>query len=509
MAIRRYWATKDNTITNAYETNLTTRATGSNMGASDILEVFRIYGQTATGSTAAANERMRFLIQFPVTGSGIYAEGMRSVAQDRTLGKIPASGSVNFYLKLFNAPHSQTTPRNFQLVAAALEKDWQEGDGLDMDNFSDLNRGNPGSDWISASLGTTWTTPGGDWDYNDSSGVTASFDIGTEDMEVNVTPLVEKWLAGTKNNYGVIVKLAPAQSDASVLRSYYTKKFWGRTSENFIYRPVLEARWNSSVADDRGNFYYSSSLATEADNLNNLYFYNFVRGRLRSIPLDASQQVVVALYPTTGAAGPFNLSAGGNVASAGDSYATASETSTTGIYSVALSVTGAVSTYSTINDVWHIQDTGAGTSTQIFTGSIKPRKPDSAIMSNSINYVIAVPNLKKKYRRSDEDRIRLYAREKDWSPTIYTKASNAIENTIIHSASYRVTRDADGFEIIPFGTGSDMHTLMSHDVSGNYFEVDFKMLEAGFSYTLDFSLYDQAISEWVVQSNKFRFKVEE
>ena len=130
-------------------------------------------------------------------------------------------------------------------------------------------------------------------------------------------------------------------------------------------------------------------------------------------------------------------------------------------------------------------------------------------MSNSINYVIAVPNLKKKYRRSDEDRIRLYTREKDWSPTIYTKASNAIENTIIHSASYRITRDADGFEIIPFGTGSDLHTLMSHDVSGNYFEVDFKMLEAGYSYTLDFSFYDQAISEWVVQSNKFRFKVEE
>ena len=261
MAIRRYWATKDNTITNAYEANLSTRATGSNMGASDILEVFRIYGQSVTGSSAAANERMRFLIQFPVTGSGVYAEGMRSIAQDRTLGKIPASGSVSFYLKMYNAPHSQTTPRDFQLVAAALEKDWQEGIGLDMDGFSDVNRGNPGSDWVSASLGVKWTTAGGDWDDNDSSGVTASFDVGTEDMEVNVTPLVEKWIAGTKNNYGMIVRLAPAQSDASVLRSYYTKKFWGRTSEHFIYRPVLEARWDSSIADDRGNFYYSSSLA--------------------------------------------------------------------------------------------------------------------------------------------------------------------------------------------------------------------------------------------------------
>tara|TARA_Y100001937_G_scaffold126836_2_gene197146 strand:- start:24004 stop:25533 length:1530 start_codon:yes stop_codon:yes gene_type:complete len=509
MAIRRYWATKDNTITNAYETNLTTRATGSNMGAADILETFRIYGQKTSGTGEAANESMRFLIQFPVTGSEVYAEGMRSIKQDRVLGKIPASGSVNFYLKLYNAPHSQTTPRNLKLVAAILNRDWEEGEGLDMDNFTDTNDGRPGSDWISASYGTTWTTPGGDWDYDDSSGVTASFDRGVEDMEVNVTPLVEKWIAGTKNNYGVIVRLDPQLSDTSNFRSYYTKKFWGRTSEHFIYRPVIEARWDSAVKDDRGNFYYSSSLATESDNLNTLYFYNFVRGRLRSIPLDADQQVVVALYEATGATNPFLLAKGGNVAAAGNVYATASQTSTTGIYSVSLSMTGSTTAHSTIKDVWHIEDTTSETTTQFFTGSIIPRSADSSIMSNNINYVLAVPNLKKKYHRTDEDRIRLYAREKDWSPTIYTRANNTIENTIIHSASYRITRDADDFEIIPFGTGSDMHTLMSHDVSGNYCDIDFRMLEAGFSYTLDFSFYDQAISAWVVQPNKFRFRIEE
>ena len=45
MAIKRYTANKDNTITNALESNLTSRGTGSNMGASDVLEVFSIYGQ--------------------------------------------------------------------------------------------------------------------------------------------------------------------------------------------------------------------------------------------------------------------------------------------------------------------------------------------------------------------------------------------------------------------------------------------------------------------------------
>ena len=40
MTIKRYFAEADNTITNAFQQNLTLRGTGSNMGASDILEVF-------------------------------------------------------------------------------------------------------------------------------------------------------------------------------------------------------------------------------------------------------------------------------------------------------------------------------------------------------------------------------------------------------------------------------------------------------------------------------------
>ena len=70
MGIKKYYATKDNTITNAFKANLTTRGTGSNMGASDILEAFVIHGQTndtitATPSAgnATAAEQSRIIIQ--------------------------------------------------------------------------------------------------------------------------------------------------------------------------------------------------------------------------------------------------------------------------------------------------------------------------------------------------------------------------------------------------------------------------------------------------------------
>jgi len=513
MAIKRYFALKDNTITNAYESNLTYRATGSNMGGSDILETFSIYQQAFT-SSEKQYEESRILIQFPATGSNLTNDA-RSIKTDRAIGKIAASGSVNFYLKMYNARHGLTTPNNYTIAVNALNTDWAEGIGLDMDNYTDILYGDTdGSNWISASLGTKWTSAGADWDNDDSSGVTASFDIGTEDLEVNITPIVEKWIAGTKNNYGVVVRMSPEL--ASEQKSYYTKKFFGRNSEFFYKRPVIEARWDSTVKDDRNNFYYSSSLATEADNLNTLYYYNFIRGRLRAIPLSAGSEVVVSLYTNSpdntpsATDGKIALSAGGGVTAAGDVNATAS-TSTTGVYSVSLSLTGTVTAHPKLYDVWQIRtDTMQGTEgyTQFLTGTIKPKSDVGALWSKNLTYVTTIPNFKKSYSRSDTDRIRLYTREKDWSPTIYTKASNTIERTIIQSGSYRVTRNIDKLEVIPFGTGSDLHTVLSYDVSGNYFDMDFSMLKEDYSYTVDFSFYDDSIGDWIVQPQKFKFRVD-
>ena len=48
MGIKKYFASADTTITNAFRESLQARGTGSSMGASDILEVFSIYGQSKT-----------------------------------------------------------------------------------------------------------------------------------------------------------------------------------------------------------------------------------------------------------------------------------------------------------------------------------------------------------------------------------------------------------------------------------------------------------------------------
>ena len=95
MAIKRYVATADNTITNAFNASLlgSDRGTGSNMGRSDILEVFSLYGQISGAVLGASPALSRVLVKFDTA----------AISSDRTAGKIPASGSVSFYLRLFKS----------------------------------------------------------------------------------------------------------------------------------------------------------------------------------------------------------------------------------------------------------------------------------------------------------------------------------------------------------------------------------------------------------------------
>jgi hypothetical protein len=63
MSIKRFTANKDNTITNAFKSNLTDRGTEGNMGHADVLETFSIFAQASSSSI----ERSRILIDFPIS----------------------------------------------------------------------------------------------------------------------------------------------------------------------------------------------------------------------------------------------------------------------------------------------------------------------------------------------------------------------------------------------------------------------------------------------------------
>jgi len=667
MPIKRYYASKDNTITNAMRSALSdaTRATGSNMGAADVLETFSIYGQ-ASSSSGLSQELSRILIQFPVD----------TISTDRTAGTIPASGSVSFYLKMYNARHAFTLPRNFILDVVPVSQSWEEGVGLDMDEYIDKTYGNSGSNWINRGKNSTWARIGGDYVTSSafsSVNYTVSFALGYEDVDLDITTLMEEWITGSSggglDNYGVGVHLTSSQeayfnldndtaatavdaidttgvkaanvdsafsftiptsaggeggattirlsagesvappvagggssigigfsdkTDAQIAAliinainavattnivfavsnngiagydsgitaaegssntqitltmdaagtdgnlttaiastlgtdivdvadftggtekqntatvinnpdgatvSYYTKKFFSRSSEFFFKRPVVEARWAPPVKDDRGNFYFSSSLAPAADNLNTLYLYNYVRGQLVNIPAIGTGTILLSLY--SGSTAPLGskllLPSGGDVVSSLDTNVTGGWVST-GIYSASFGTTGSLGK---LFDVWH---TG---STEFFTSSLSPKTLAGYNNAPTFEFVTNITNLKPKYSRSEKARMRLFVRPKNWNPNIYNVATSTTPNSTVVSASYKIVRLTDNLDAIPYGTGSDLSTYLSYDVSGNYFDVDMGMLEADYSYGVKFVFYNDSISTWVEQPYIFRFRVEE
>tara|TARA_R110000824_G_scaffold185095_3_gene366038 strand:- start:1317 stop:2876 length:1560 start_codon:yes stop_codon:yes gene_type:complete len=518
MAFRRYTASADNTIVSAYQQNLETRGTGANAGRADVVEVFSIYGRQAT----ASQELSRYLVKFPIT----------TVSAERTNGTIPASGSVSFYLKMYRAVTSKTVPVDYALQTIAVTTDWQEGIGLDLENYQDLVKGNLGSDWVQARKDTNWTSVGGDYMGESDSGgdfsYSQTFRTGLEDLEIDITPMVERWIGGT-NNYGMLVKLAGnyeasasqgyVNQDANVIYnqtgatdSYYTKRFFARGTQFFYKRPTIEARWNSTTRDDRTNFFYSSSRATGADNLNTIYFYNIIRGRLRNLPgVSAGGDVLVSLYSGSSnnsapSGSQLTIYAANSAIGSTVTEVTGGNVST-GIYSCSIAATAAATPLKTLYDVWWTGS--AATYKEYFTGSILPLTFDTGMTNVLPTYYINLTNLKNTYTTSETVRLQLYAREKDWKPNIYTVANNSPDVTPINSASYRVYRLLDNYDAVPYGTGSQNHTGLSYDVSGNYFDFNMNVLEAGYAYAFKFAFYDEDIKSWQEQDAAFKFRVEE
>lgn len=501
MAIKRYVAIADNTITNQFDEALSTQKTSANAGLADSLEIFKLYGQVTSTST----EQARILIKFPINETDLSSD-IRTIKQDRDAGILPASGSVKFFMKLCNVRHPDTLPRNFKIVAHPLKRAWDEGLGIDLDEYSDIGQ----SSWLSASSTTAWATAGAshanDVDTTSAYLMEQEFDTGLEDFEVDISKYVEDILKDTApynsgNNYGHILQLS--SSFLSDTNSYYTKKFSARSSEYFFKRPHIEARWDSSLKDDRSNFYYSSSLCDATDNLNTLYLYNNVGGRLKNIPGNPSN-IYVKLYLSSGSAPTGNAltlvnGSGVNNTAGGLEIVTGSKVST-GIYSCSFAMTG---TADTIHDVWY-----NGTSTIYHTGTIYPETRSLEGTTRTNDYYVSITNLKQEYSSQETARFRIYSRLKGWSPTIYTRAVSEPQLYIPTSGSYEIFRIIDNYKVVEHATGSLKYTELSFDGSGSYFDFDMAMLEPGYTYGIKLAYYDDFISDYKPIDKVFKFRVE-
>lgn len=470
MPILKFTASADTTITNAYKPNTITRAFYANMGAADSLELYSIY------NSGSENQKSRVLIKFPIS----------DISQSRTNGVLPTSGNVNFFFNLYNVTHPETLPRDYSVIITPISSAWDEGYGLDLENLTDIGQSGSkgfGSNWIYRSTTSgdgLWSILGGDY-ITGSYLKTFYFNDGTENINIDITNIVEAQISGIIPNHGLGIYLSGAFEDGTNEKTYYTKRFSARSSEYFYKVPTIEARWESTVKDDRNDFYYKSNNLSDADNNQNIYFYNRFNGSLKDIP--NNPQIFVKLYNSSG------------------SLLTSSIPATkisTGIYKAVFTITG--SSEDTLEDVWYSGSTG------FYTGSITAKVREFADSAHINDYIFSISNLKSSYKSYEKPNFKIFIREKDWSPNIYKIAYKDIKTITLKKLYYKIVRIVDNLDIIDYGISPIPYTLTSYDKNGNYFDLDMSLFEKGYAYGIKLMILNEDIK---IESNDiFRFKVE-
>lgn len=182
------------------------------------------------------------------------------------------SGNITSYkLKMYNAIPSdknlekeyKTNPlfkqiaQSFDLLVFPINKHWDEGRGYDLgkQNYLVKSYGQVDytgySNWNSATTITSWNEPG---IFNNPTASTTNYAIqhferGDEDLDIDITDMVNSWLSGGSTNHGLAVSFnRPYElisSDTRYIASFYTQH------TNSAFKPFIEVNYNQTIRDDR------------------------------------------------------------------------------------------------------------------------------------------------------------------------------------------------------------------------------------------------------------------
>lgn len=146
---------------------------------------------------------------------------------------------------------------SYDLVVYPINKFWDEGRGHDLERTKYVIKQNGSpiltgySNWLSATTTTSWDNPG---IYDNPTAqtlfnFTQHFSIGNEDLNIDITPLVNDWLSGGSVNNGVAFGFTSffesLSTDTRSIASFYTNK------TNSAFKPYLEVNYDQVIKDDR------------------------------------------------------------------------------------------------------------------------------------------------------------------------------------------------------------------------------------------------------------------
>lgn len=208
------------------DTTLFNSTASMNSGLDEILYVEK------TKPTAITRKLCRSLIQFHL-GAMSYGTSV--------------SGSRKFYLNLYATQPSEL-PLAYDVQVSPVSQSWAMGVG----KYWNSPATTEGASWnykTGKTVADAWKTGseetyGGAW-YSGSGDVcTQSFSYSSADLDVDVTSIVEKWIAGTYTNNGFIIKFTDTEETDNA--EYGTLKFFSLDTET-IYKPKLTLAYDNSV----------------------------------------------------------------------------------------------------------------------------------------------------------------------------------------------------------------------------------------------------------------------
>ena len=276
---------KNNTIIKGEETNT---------ARNPVVELFYGGSFTDDGSTGHTHTTniSRFIFHFDETR-------LRELYLD---GTYPDTNKMVHTLKMTNTTLfdksllggytcvSKHRTSSFDLVLFKINQDWDEGVGYDYEcsvyegenNLNNVNSVLP-SNWYDSNTLINWIGGPGIYDIL-SSGDTIStqhFDIGNEDIEIDITDVVNGIITGD-TNYGFGLAFTPQLEETPTDELQYVG-FFSRFTQTF-FEPFVETIYNEHITDDRALFY--------KDKPNKLYLYV----NLANNPTDLDYRPFVTVY---------------------------------------------------------------------------------------------------------------------------------------------------------------------------------------------------------------------
>ncbi len=245
------------------------------------------------GGADGENTYSRFLFHFDESRLVNLYTGGTFTDLTKLTHTLKFTNTTSFDMDLVNGiMGSKARTSSFDLIVFRIDQLWDEGVGYDY-SACELLLGNCAisnspSNWVSPQTGFNWS--GGTGVYSGSPSAititTQHFDIGNENIEMDITDYVNSVLTGA-TNYGLGLAY-DRQYELTSTRDLQYVGFFTRHTQTF-YEPYIETVYTNHILDDRNNFFL--------DKPNKLYLYVNLAGN----PTNLDTLPTVDIYDQFGA----------------------------------------------------------------------------------------------------------------------------------------------------------------------------------------------------------------